>query len=496
MNIKSTLFKAAAVLLALLTVAPTMSACSSGADTAKTSDTTASVTAAATDAVSEEDTRIYPDLPEENYNGYTFNVLHWDRSDWPTRACVDIYAETETGDTINDAVYRRNMAVMEKYDFEITLQKEQPGDLTTLAKKNVQTGSDAYDLIIQRCIEGAAIIQENYYLPLNEVPNIDLDQPWYDQNARETLEIKGKLFIAASDLTIEDKNATAAIAFNKQMAADNNLEDMYRLVNDGKWTIEKMEAMYKGVARDLDGNSEMNEEDLYGFLGGKDVGMSLFLGSGAHFMGVDNDGYVIPTMINDRNVQVAQYVYEICTNEDIFYHHHNMGTDDTQYEQLFTNGHGLYFWMRLDNVLSMRASEVAFGILPIPKYDEAQETYLCNVSPWTTGLLAIPTTATDPSRNGLIIEALSAESKYVLQPAYYEIALKEKQTRDEESKEMLELIFNNRVFDIAEFYRIGTLSDVILEMGSAKSFDVASRYEKLSKATIKAIDKFMGNFES
>ena len=201
-------------------------------------------------------------------------------------------------------------------------------------------------------------------------------------------------------------------------------------------------------------------------------------------------------MINDRNVQVAQYVYEICTNEDIFYHHHNMGTDDTQYEQLFTNGHGLYFWMRLDNVLSMRASEVAFGILPIPKYDEAQETYLCNVSPWTTGLLAIPTTATDPSRNGLIIEALSAESKYVLQPAYYEIALKEKQTRDEESKEMLELIFNNRVFDIAEFYRIGTLSDVILEMGSAKSFDMASRYEKLSKATIKAIDKFMGNFES
>ncbi len=496
MEINNKLLKAACTMLTVLMLASSLAACAGETDTAKTPADTQADTAVVTDAVTEEDTRIYPELPEANFNGHLFNVLHWDRSDWPTRACVDIYAETETGDTINDAVYRRNLAVMEKYNFEIALQKEQPGDLTKLVKQNIQTGSDAYDLVIQRCIEGATIIQENYYLPLNEIPNIDLDQPWYDQNARQTLEIKGKLYIAASDLTIEDKNATAAIAFNKQMALDNNLEDMYQLVNEGKWTIEKMESMYKDVARDLDGNSKMNEDDLYGFLGGKDVGMSLFLGSGAHFMGIDSDGYVIPTMLNDRNVQVAQYVYEICTNEDVFYHHHNMGTDDTQYEQLFTNGHGLYFWMRLDNVLSMRASEVAFGILPIPKYDGAQETYLCNVSPWTTGLLAVPTTAKDPERTGIIIEALSAESKYVLQPAYYEIALKEKQARDEESKEMLDIIFNNRVFDIAEFYRIGTLSDVILEMGSAKSFDLASRYEKLSKATDKAIDKFMGNFES
>ena len=62
--------------------------------------------------------RLYPELPDEDFGGYAFRVLTKGTYNvhWQTR---DIFAEGETGDTINDAVYRRNVAIEDKYGFRI-----------------------------------------------------------------------------------------------------------------------------------------------------------------------------------------------------------------------------------------------------------------------------------------------------------------------------------------------------------------------------------------
>jgi len=84
-----------------------------------------------------------------------------------------------------------------------------------------------------------------------------------------------------------------------------------------------------------------------------------------------------------------------------------------------------------------------------PKLDENQDRYYSLVQ--MCSVICIPTTVEDLSRTGLIIEALSAESKEVVNN-YYEVLLKTKMARDDESGEILDTIFDNRIYDLGRLY--------------------------------------------
>jgi len=95
------------LLLSLLTAA--FSGCSDSADTGETSADTAS----ASEVTSSE---VLP-IPEGDFGGSTLKVFLWEESLLPVTE--------EDGDTINDAIYRRNSLVEETYniDFDFTVQK-------------------------------------------------------------------------------------------------------------------------------------------------------------------------------------------------------------------------------------------------------------------------------------------------------------------------------------------------------------------------------------
>jgi hypothetical protein len=90
--------------------------------------------------------------------------------------------------------------------------------------------------------------------------------------------------------------------------------------------------------------------------------------------------------------------------------------------------------------------ETNFGILPFPKYDEEQETYLSH-SYDGHSIFAIPSSLVDTDMSGMIMEALGAESRYSVIPKYYDVVLKGRTTRDDESQEMLDIIRENLFFD-------------------------------------------------
>ncbi|MBQ4574149.1 MAG: extracellular solute-binding protein [Clostridia bacterium] len=483
-------------LCALLAASSVLTAsCASEDKPSSTPTTTAAVTEVA-ETEAETEARILPDLPEGvTYEGYEFNVLHWYVDGWEWRMSKDIYAESENGDPINDAVYKRNSTLNEKYGFTVTLQNEAHGNVAGLVQKSVKGGDDPYDAVFARSPEAVGLITGGMLLNLHQIENMDLTKPWWDQNSIESLTIDGKLYIISSDISIVDKDATAAIAFSKKIAEDNNLPNLYDAIKNGEWTIDYMVDTYKNVARDLNGDQKMDEEDLYGFLGGRDVTSTFFQGGGAMIISPDEDGYPVLTFAGDRNFALLEKLYNFTTDTEKYYNHHVMGTDDTEYEQLFANGHGLYYWMRLDNVTSLRYTDNDFGILPSPKYDESQEDYCSAVSIHTGGLLSVPTSAKDPARTGFILEALAAESKYTLIPAYIEKSLKGKHVRDAESEDMLEIILANRIFDMAEFYGLGGLRDTTLLLSESKSFNVASAYQKMEKSTNKQIEKFVSQID-
>lgn len=479
----------AALLLAAVTSQFAVS-CADNTVNTGTADTTA-VTANVSDGGDTATERIYPDVPVRDFDGYTFRALYWMVGGWDWRRSKDIYAEEGNGDTIGEAVYKRNLAISEKYNVTFALDEVDAGSLNAKLHKNVVAGDDVYTIVCQKQNDMPDLITSGDLLNIYNIPYIDLEKPWWDQNSIKDYSIVGKLYYVSSDITINDKDGTAAMAFAKQAAIDYNLPDLYAMAREGTWTVENFYNTYKGVARDLNGDSKMDEEDYWGVLGGRDVLTTFFSGSGAKIISKDENDVPYISVMNDRNAAVLERLFEITTESDVFYNHHVMGTDDAQFQDLFEEGHGLYHWIRLDSISDMRASETDFGVLPIPKWDEAQDRYYSIVSVYTSSLMSVPSITQDLERTGILLEALAAESKYTLMPAYYDVALKTKYSRDDESSEMLDIIIGNRIFDLGELLNPGGMRELILNISMQKTFKFTSNYAKMEKSAVKAIDKLL-----
>ncbi len=481
----------AALLLSAVILCPLAASCADNSNK-KGADTSAAVT----DNGGEVSTdRLYADVPKKNFDGYEFNALYWYVSGWDWRKSKDIVAEENSADTIIESVYKRNLTISENYNITFKLTEVDSGQLNTQLHKNVIADDDVFTIVCQRQLDILNPIMNGDLKNIRAIPYVDLTKPWWDQNSVENYSLANRVYLVASDITINDKDGTAAVAFNKQAATDNHLPDLYEMAQNGTWTVDALYNSYKDSAKDLDGNSKMNEKDFFGFIGGRDVTTSFFSGSGAKIISKDENDIPTLSIMNDRNVEVLQRLFDLTSQTDNFYNMHQRGIDDATFRKLFEEGHGLYHWIRLDSVSAMRASETEFGILPIPKYNEEQNRYYCVVSVYTSSLMSVPSNVRDPERTGILLEALATESKYTLMHAYYDVALKSKYSRDEESSAMLDIIIGNRVFDVGDVLNPGGLRDFVLGMSLQKSNTFVSSYKKLEKAAEKSLNTLITKIE-
>ncbi len=489
----------AALVLALLLALPFASCASNEETNPDGAQTVNSSEAAGAEEIVPEETeeeRIKPDIPETaDFGGDEIYFLHWYHPSWAStvRTNRDIYAEALTGEAINDVVYNRNLKIENDYNVKIAFENLDLGQIDGAVSKAVASGDDTYDVVYPRLYEAASMYQKDYFLNLFEVPNLDLTKPWWDGNSVEALSMNNRLLAVAGSLNINDKDATAALAFNKGYAESLGLPNIYEIVLEGEWTYDRLISMAEGAAVDSDGNGIMEDTDMWGLLGGNDVMSAFWFGSGEQMITKDENDIFQFTFGSERSVTAAERVVSLMNQNWFLNHHQIANTDDTYYTQLFETGHGLFFWMRLDEVTNMRAGDTDFGIIPTPKYEASQDDYYSMVSQHTTGLMSIPLVLTGEklSNLGIILEAMAAESHYELIPTYIEESLKTKYSRDAESAEMLDIIINNRVFDPMIIYNFGGFADTFQGWGGANNTQIASTLAKSQKPVQKILDRFI-----
>ncbi len=117
---------------------------------------------------------------------------------------------------------------------------------------------------------------------------------------------------------------------------------------------------------------------------------------------------------------------------------------------LFAEGHSLFYSEVSLFIERFRQYEFDVGMLPMPKYDENQADYCQYADGGCLNLAAIPIDSKTPDDTALLLEAMSAESVDTLTKAYYDICVTGKSVRDEESVEMLDIIFRNYMIDYAD----------------------------------------------
>ena len=332
------------------------------------------------------------------------------------------------------------------------------------------------------------MITDGMLLDLNAMPYMDMTRPWYDQNANESLSIGHKLFVSCGELNIMDNDATWSILFNKAMAEDLGFDSFYDMVKAGTWTQDVLLSAMEAASIDLNGDGQRDASDQWGNVGeGFDV-MGYMIGAGARCFAKDENDMPVLDALSERYVDAYAKASAINDNTEICFTIGKAGNWDVL-DTVFTEGRCLFSYVGMNRVTLFREMEADFGILPTPKFDEAQEAYYNVVSTWGANFFAVPKTAEDMERTGIILEALSAESMYTLTPAYYDVTLKTKAARDEESSAMLDIIFASRVFELGNFYGWGGMFDLPGTQSAAGKTDIVSAVEGKLKTTTAAMEK-------
>ena len=470
--------------LLLFTVVGCASQSDGGEKDTAAPDTTADT--AATEPVETEPEKITPDLPDRDFEGYTYRglVRGYIDSHWYTR---DFSAEELTGEPINDAVYNRNAAVGDRFNIKIEQLDGKSLGMENYVRKAVQAGEDAMDVVLGT--NGLnSLITDGILVDLGSVPYIDLEKPWYDQNSIESLSIAHKVYVAAAEINIMDKDATWCVLFNKDMAEDLSLGDFYQMVHEGTWTQDVMLAGMEAAAMDLNGDGVQDADDQWGNVGEPFDTMGYMVASGARCFTKDENDLPQIAVLNERYIDAYAMAMAINDNHDLCMHSSKFNNWDLL-DAVFTEGRCLFSFVGMNRVTLFREMEADFGILPAPKYDEAQESYYNVISTGNATFVSIPKSVSDLERTGILTEALCAESLYTLTPAYYDVTLKTKAARDEESSAMLDIIFANRVFELGNFWAWGGIYDVPGAQSYAGKTDIVSAVEKKIPAVEKAMDK-------
>lgn len=298
-----------------------------------------------------------------------------------------------------------------------------------------------------------------------------------------------------------DDDATAALLFNKKLLADYNLGNPYDYVHKNEWTYENFCSMWLGVGKDLNGDSKIDVGDQFGFIWQNDATIAFFHALGARIAAPDPEG--VPEYILGSEAcmnafeAIAKYLY----NTDLVINCHDYSSKYANIyhmlqDPIFTENRALFNWVRMRVVENYRNMDADFGIMPMPKYDSGQKNYYHTVNSNTCNTIEIPNSSgIDPDFSGFIIEAMSAESTYTLKEAYYEINLGTKITRDEESREMLDIIFSTRVYDTGEIYNWGGVGDAVRNIMQQKRDTFSSLVKQYEKNVAKQLEKFIRTWE-
>jgi hypothetical protein len=333
-------------------------------------------------------------------------------------------------------------------------------------------------------------------MDLSNMPFVDLTKAWWDQKAVAQLSMNNKLFATSCDLTVRDKDAIIILMFSKTLIQNHGLEDPYALVLSGAWTLDKMFDMMKAASKDLNGDGVMDDTDQYGLMSQIRHTQYLYNGAGEYIAKLNAAKLPEITLYSERAGEIAEKIRdmqgntEYAINADKFSGKYADVWDGFQIP-MFAENRALFLHAGMNRVTLLRTMETDFGIIPPPKYKESQSDYYAAVDAWCTSAVSVPATVSDPERTGQILETLAYESRYILLPAYYDINLKTKFARDQESAAMIDIILTNRLYDLGEVYQWGGVGSFFESLSNGRGDSLATYWEKNSGKIEAAMQKTM-----
>ena len=399
-------------------------------------------------------------LPKTDYSGKTYTVLYRGSSQ---QFIQEWYSDSTKGaDVINDAIASRNQAVIDRYGVTLDYSSGAVlgGDFTNdfLSKITNNTTDDNFQLVAGKTYDLATASVRGYFLNwLNpeQVPTVDLTADWWDGDFTQEARYNGCSYVATGALSLSDMYHSACFYFNKtlleQFKGPTATEDLFDLVESGGWTLDKLVEYSKDCFYKPE-NAEDDSETIFTLSINRNTTVDAFIySSNIRMTQRTNDGIKLTTV--DKNSKIL----DLATKLDSFFNESgkaNLISIDS-FESDFVEGRAVFCAGILSTAMNIQtaAKDLLYGVIPYPKYDEAQTEYYTYKTD-NKSVLCIPRSVKENNREfvGTITEAMAYYSNKYVRPALYEKVLKHKIVQEQQSSRSIDKILDGGLYEFANIY--------------------------------------------
>ena len=364
----------------------------------------------------------------------------------------EYYVEEMSGDVVDDAVFKRNSDIEQLFNAKLVYTVKNgysagTADISKLCSASVMSGSGDFDLLITNSAYTGGRILENVFIDLNTMKHQDFSAPWWIKFANDNLTVGGRLYAAAGRYSLSSVKRSWAVYFNKNLQSALSLPDFYEDARSGKWTYDAIVGYGRQASADINGDGTMGADDRFGIIGtSTEPFWAWQIGLGRQISYYDESGLPRLTGDDQRTCDIYEKLRAVSMDKELYF-----GTTEiepfAEFVPMIAADRALFGFYTLNITANPAMRDIEqYGILPLPKYDEAQENYYTHCFTDVFSVLKVTKNSFDDI--SLVLEALNAVNFRSVIPQFYEIALLRKYTRDDDSAEMLDIICGGSRIDI------------------------------------------------
>lgn len=387
-------------------------------------------------------------IPVRDYDNADFTIL-------VSNQMQNYYIPSEkVMDVVSDAVYTRNSKVAETFKINL-VYKTMNGNIkgaeefATAIRTSCAANMPVYDIVTPQAYYGVGLAFENAYYNLNHSDFLHWDENWWFSRINREATVSNRLYFAAGSFLMDKLDSLMCVFFNADIYRNLGFsEDLYELVNDGKWTLSTMKTYSVAYWNQFGSLDVTDGAGYYGHVSDTHAIRALLVGGNVPVVERDetDDEAITITYYGDRLINVFEGVFDFINGGSAWW-----TTDYDTPTKIFSEGRALFYTHNVGRMLSqpMRDMSNEYGILPIPKYDEEQEEYYSSAMRWE--MMSVMRNC-DTERACIIMENLCYNTNKILIPEYWEKTMQYKYSRSVQVKEMLEKIRMTLYFQFTDIF--------------------------------------------
>lgn len=336
-------------------------------------------------------------------------------------------------------------AVEEKFGAVIIQYVTDVNTLLSEAKNAYSTDMYYADLLTIPQNKLGVFHAEGILANMNSLPFADYSATYYNQSINDSAKLGSIQFGISGTANIElDK--INCVYFNKSLLSECGIDDIYSLVNEGKWTCDRLNELALTCAAQSTeatpiGTTATTADFIDTYASAQDIEFVRNIHSAPS---ID----YFETGESEKIENIVTSLYNMIYKDKTL-----AKTKENVTKELFTSGKLLFCFDNLTFIEEIPLTGIEWGILPMPKYNEEQENYISPASPDMQIFCALSNTPSYET-SGLILEALNLAAHDYIDKAFKDTCI-DYHLRDSGSVRMLDKIFNTVSCDFAHLLGAG-----------------------------------------